>query len=188
MKRFYVLLLSCVLLQSAVHARAQATPLLSEVLAWINSHFQLVQFHSTGGGSTRITIESTSISLQGCQVSLHELHQTIDHYSGRPDARDERDMLASFALRDLRPDTIRVASYPPEPGRSEPSHYSILISARSPVPCSNTGPDVPALSSNSPVGAFEVYFAMRDMANRQAKAWHDAIVVCGGKAVPDNLY
>ncbi len=42
---------------------------------------------------------------------------------------------------------------------------------------------VPATLTN-----FYIPFFTKDMADRQAKAWHDAIVACGGKAAPDNLY
>lgn len=37
-------------------------------------------------------------------------------------------------------------------------------------------------------GAIDIAFSTKEMGDRQAKAWHDAIIGCGGKAVPDKLY
>jgi hypothetical protein len=34
----------------------------------------------------------------------------------------------------------------------------------------------------------ELYVADKEMADRMSHAWHDAIVACGGREVPDNLY
>jgi hypothetical protein len=84
-----------------------------------------------------------------------------------------------FDLKAIRPENLNV-------GLSPTGDTQLLLTFTNPLPVHDQGTD--GTNSFFPTTKFAIFFATREMADRHAKAWHDAIIGCGGKAVPDNLY
>ena len=84
-----------------------------------------------------------------------------------------------FDLSNLRPDKIFQA---PDEIYQPPGAF-LQIEAVNAIPIvQTTGPGSTTSSMRS---ALHIWFDSADSVDRQVKAWHDAIVGCGGKPIPD---
>ena len=87
-----------------------------------------------------------------------------------------------FDLSNLRPDEIFQA---PDKIFQPPGAF-LQIEAVNAIPIVQADGSGPTTSSMR--SALHIWFDSADLVDRQAKAWHDAILGCGGKAVPEKLY
>jgi hypothetical protein len=92
-----------------------------------------------------------------------------------------------FELSSLRPDTIEII----ETATSGHRRLTLNMPSIKPLPVTSkstavgnygSGPTSTSSSTYS-ISSLALVFATQDIANRQAKAWHDAIIGCGGKPV-----
>jgi len=169
------LILQCALLTLLAAAQQQPAPSVQQILTWINEHFEKVEYDD----GRFHTIEFSSLTFQGCSATLSERAT----YSGLANLV-HTEVYGPFDLSNLIPDKIKTSISTP-PGASAP-RFSLSIDSAHPDPLLHTASG--EQSSSEFMSTIYINFATQDMANRQAKAWHDAIVACGGKAVPDNLY
>ncbi len=167
MKRLCVMF-GCALLSLGAHAQQATTPNVSEILEWIGGHFE--DAHDSGGG------QQYTLDFHGCSTTLTE---TITYSKAGQGLVTQTRVWGPFALGNLIPSKIVVSPLQP--------FSKLTIGSAHPIQTQSTYSDGEKPSSDT-WPALWVMFATQAMANRQAKAWHDAIVACGGKAVPDNLY
>lgn len=177
--------------------RATAAPAqqsVPEILTWIGSHFETPEFSMVVEFSTdSIDMDNeklqTSITFQGCKVAITQVE--TDQYTkidtGLFDYSLVQTGTATLDLATARPDQVTAG----KGSQDQPPAHLIIKFARPfawhqeqkysahPVPQD--------LVNTSDISLVEIDFATLDMANRQAKAWRDAIVACGGKAAPADL-
>jgi hypothetical protein len=136
------------------------------------------------GQQQRNTI-SASMTFAGCKVTSFLVDLT---YSPSNDKKTHvRVTLSPFDLSTLRPDKITVTSSTSIRTLLQGQFgYDVLISSIAPITASSLDDDGPHYESQGM--GLSLSFPTKEIADRQAKAWHDAIIGCGGKAVPDNLY
>ena len=147
----------------------------SDTLTWIGTHFETVERVDPSSGSSINLV--ASMIFQGCQATL----TLNDTWIKQGKVWPNKTVLGPFEFSNLRPDTIKV--------RAEQGYISLHISAVNPTILElDVLAGLPAPTSGQMVRDLEIRFATQDMADRQAKAWHDAIIGCGGKAVSDKLY
>lgn len=163
-----------VLLILALSAYAQQ-PSVQDTLTWIGSHFESVRYATAFGSSTEQVVVSTQMDFHGCSVTVRESSR-----SSPPEPFDGTVTSGPFELGTLRPETIKIDPQP------QMHRYIMWISAVNTFPVSM--PDIHGNMISEPHNFLSIPFATEDMASRQAKAWRDAIIACGGRAVPDNLY
>ncbi|MGH2509947.1 MAG: hypothetical protein ACRDHZ_21410, partial [Ktedonobacteraceae bacterium] len=84
-----------------------------------------------------------------------------------------------FDLSNLRPDKIFQA----QDNIFQPPGAFLQIEAVNAIPIVQTDSSGPTTSSMR--SALHIWFDSPDLVDRQVKAWHDAIVGCGGKPIPD---
>lgn len=160
-------------------AQQTTTPPVSETLAWINQHFELVNTDTpaTSGMPAAHGQISFSLDFNGCTATLTQT-MLVNFPNGGAKPFASIMVTGPFNVGDIIPNKIIVAS-------PIATRYELNLALVRPVSVRITTGTSPTSITSSGVG---MYFATQDMANRQAKAWHDAAVACGGKAVPDNLY
>ena len=167
------------------------TPDATKALTWISSHMSTMTAPRTMlgagvNGSIAQVRDSYSLSFQGCQVTVYEVGITFTVFkSGETWASGNTTITwGPFDLSNLRPDKIdqtRDKFYQP-PGTF------LQIDAIQPIPVvQNNGPalGIPGSTVNVMRSALRIWFDSADSVDRQVKAWHDAIVGCGGKPIPD---
>ena len=84
-----------------------------------------------------------------------------------------------FDLSNLRPDKIFQA---PDEIYQPPGAF-LQIEAVNAIPIVQTAG--PGSTTSSMRSALHIWFDSADSVAQQAKAWHDSIVGCGGKPIPD---
>ena len=159
------------LVQAGPHAQASKTPL--EILGWIQTHFEttIVDFMGTH------TTNDFVLSFDGCQVTVTwRAHVLVNATSS-----DVINTSGPFDLGNLRsePEQMKVTT--------EDSIHKLKIYSTKPfltVTTDSFGGVQRVPNSHN----FLLLFATMDMAERQQKAWHDAIILCGGKQTHDHLY
>jgi hypothetical protein len=153
----------------------------TDILAWIGSHFEHVALPA---GPTETTNFDYALTFEGCQVTLTQMARSLDGNGRRiPGAPGSTTVIGPFPLSALRPDTMAVS-----PGFG--GGVNLVILAVTPtLPWISRASDTSAdEGSGSDKGGIQISFATQAMAQRQAKAWRDAITSCGGKGVSDRLY
>jgi hypothetical protein len=90
-----------------------------------------------------------------------------------------------FNLSNLNPDGISFPS-------SDAIATGLRILSVNAIPRTTTDKDITPIAkeytSTTMMGWVVIIFQTKDMAERQAKAWHNAILLCGGKKTQDDLY
>ena len=193
MKKHLALIIFFALLSLSTRAQQKTAQSVSEILSWISTHFEVSKV------STVVTFSSqsvdyaderfmTSITFEGCRVSITQVennrYDKVD--TGQFDYSLEQTGTAILDLSKGLPDAITTGK---GSDGQPPAHLNIKFAqpftwhqeqkySANPVP-----QDV---VDNFDVSQVEIEFATLDAANSQAKAWHDAIVGCGGKSVPGN--
>jgi hypothetical protein len=175
--RTFTIVTMLMLAMTAAQAQ-QPTPSAKDILSWISDHLEGVDYNVN---DLRLTV-STSLEIQGCQVTIRA--ERVGEKSDGTFQSTNKYTIGPFNLNNLRPDHISVGSSGQNP--------RMVINAISAIPVSREQTSAPSARTD---GVFtfswsfvQIDFATKEMANRQAKAWHDAIIGCGGRAVPDNLY
>lgn len=178
MKGLCALILSCACLCAVASAQQPTPPPASEILTWINQNFEKTQndIRATNGSPAQTAFTFFSLDFNACSVTLKETTLFT------PLNSSATEIYGPFNLGDLIPNKISV-SVP----TSTYNKSGLTLTPVHPIARHTTYSDGEAPGSDTTPGLV-IPFATQDMANRQAKAWHDAIVACGGKAVPDNLY
>jgi hypothetical protein len=192
MKKLSALIIFFALLPLSTRAQQKAAQSVSEILSWISTHFELAKV------STVVTFSSesvdyadekfmTSITFEGCRVSITQTennrYDKVD--TGQFDYSLEQIGTATLDLSKGLPDAITTGK---GSDGQPPAHLIIKFAqpfawhqeqkySANPVP-----QDV---VDNFDVSQVEIEFATLEAANGQAKAWHNAIVGCGGKSAPD---
>lgn len=192
MKKLFALVIFFALLPLSTRAQQKATQSVAEILSWISTHFEVAKV------STVVTFSSesvdyadekfmTSITFEGCRVSIvqteNNRYDKVD--TGQFDYSLEQTGAAALDLSKALPDAITTGK---GSDGQPPAHLIIKFAqpfawhqeqkySANPVP-----QDV---VDNFDVSQVEIEFATLDAANSQAKAWHNAIVGCGGKSAPD---
>ena len=143
-------------------------PEAAKALNWISGHMLTRTYSGSIVDGEAIQVwETSSLSFQGCRATVY--HTSI--YSTTQASRESTTMWGPFDLSNLRPDGI-----------SRPIGSVLQIAAVNAIPVVTTTPDH---TSTEMLGWLRIPFGSPDLVDRQAKAWHDAIVGCGGKPIPE---
>ena len=146
------------------------TPEAAKALNWISGHMLTRTYtvpNSNVDGATIQVWETSSLSFQGCRATVY--HTSI--YSNTNESLESTTTWGPFDLSNLRPDGI-----------SRPIGSFLQIAAVNAIPVVTSQKDH---TSTEMLGWLRIPFGSPDSADRQAKAWHDAIVGCGGKPIPE---
>lgn len=194
MKKYFVLIILFALLPLSLRAQQQAKPSLSETLAWISNHFEVAKVStvvtfSSGNVDYADETFTTSISFQGCRVSITQLennrYDKVD--TGQFDYSLEQTGTATLDLSKGIPDAVTA-----DKGSSGQPPAHLIVKFAQPFQWHqeqkySANPVPQDVVDNFNLNQIAIEFATLDAANSQAKAWHDAIVGCGGKPAPPNL-
>jgi hypothetical protein len=143
-----------------------------QILTWISEHLnQTVTWDDEQG--VHHTYQY-SIEFTGCDVTLTQIMDKTDSFTYGP-----------FNLKYVVPTQIEASKPADSHGR-----YWISLPFLHLVPRHVTSVAPGSPEDKHPSNeAFElIYLPSQDLADREAHAWHDAAVTCGGKPVPENLY
>ncbi len=159
------------------------TPDAAKALNWISGHMLPKTLHTMPGtsGSTIQMWETSSLSFQGCRVTIYDevIMFTVFRSGERYGSGTSEITWGPFDLSNLRPDKIFQA--PDEIYR--PPGAFLQIEAVNAIPIVQTAG--PGSTTSSMRSALHIWFDSADAVAQQAKAWHDSIVGCGGKPIPD---
>jgi len=151
----------------------------TKALSWISSHMPAKALRTIPVNGTTLQMwVSSSLSFQGCRVTIYEdtIMFTVFRDGDKYPSGSSTITWGPFDLSNLRPDKIFQA-----PGSdSQPPGAYLQIDAVSAIPIVQTPSTNSAMRS-----ALRIWFDSADLVDRQIKPWHDAIVACGGKPVPD---
>ncbi len=188
MQRFWALVLPFALLPLSLHAQQKATPSVPEILTWISSHFEVPEVSTVvilSGDQVDNVNEKfkTSITFQGCRVSVTQVE--TDRYTksdtGEFDYSLEQTGTATLDLSKGLPDEITAGK-----GAEGQPPAHVIIKFAQPFAWSreqrySAHPVPQDLLDTFDVKLIEIGFTTKELAVQQARAWHDAIVACGGK-------
>jgi S1-C subfamily serine protease len=156
----------------------------SEILDWIQTHLETITTKDigllVGVETTTTSTSSDAISFEGCQVTVTWTFTTT--LSTSPTyAAETITRYGPVDLGGLRsePEHMELTPGPDDNVLRLFSIKPFLIVTSNPMQSPNRNPD----GHN-----FPLIFATQNMAERQQKAWHDAIILCGGKKTKDDLY
>jgi len=158
------------------------TPDATEVLKWIASHMTTEAYDVTANGLTTRTRTTSSLSFQGCRTTVYVMSTTlaIGVYAGAIAPSKSTTTWGPFDLSNLLPDKISQ----PTP-TFLPSFLQIAAVNAIPVVSIDEDSTGEEHTSTQMYSWLRIPFDSPDSADKQAKAWHDAIVECGGKPIPD---
>ena len=153
----------------------------AETLNWIGSHMttETSDLTDASGITTRLWTTS-SLSFHGCQATIDVMFTMSAMVGANLVSTQSTTTWGPFDLSDLRPDKI-----------SQPTPTFLQISAVNAISTVSTNVDHTGEkhTSTATYSWLRIPFDSSDSAARQAKAWHDAIILCGGKpSAPDELY
>ena len=155
------------------------TPDAAKALNWISSHMVPRALHTIPGtsGTTIQMWETSSLSFQGGRVTIYDevIMFTVFRSGERYGSGTSEITLGPFDLSNLRPDKIFQA---PDDIFQPPGAF-LQIEAVNAIPIVQTAG--PGSTTSSMRSALHIWFDSADLVDRQVKAWHDAIVGCGGK-------
>ena len=162
------------------------TPDAAKALYWISSHMVPKAFYTFPGesGTTAEVSETSSLSFQGCRVTIYDEATVITVFRNGDRYRVETTTTwGPFDLSNLRPDKIVQA---PDENVQPPGAF-LRIDAVNAIPLL-VQTVAPGPTTSSMRSFVKLWFDSADLVDHQAKAWHDAIIGCGGKPAPDGLY
>ncbi|MGC2332538.1 MAG: trypsin-like peptidase domain-containing protein [Candidatus Acidiferrales bacterium] len=166
--------------------QVEASKTVSEILDWIQTHFDTVTTTSDIGVHSTDT-DTFGLSFESCQVTVTWIMQSfstdntptgtmttvygpLDLGGLRPEP--EEMPVKHEELSGLSMDRMRVYSI--KPFQIKETQETLGWTAK---------PNIQEDGHN-----FFLLFTTSGLAERQQKAWHDAILLCGGKKTQDNLY
>jgi Trypsin-like peptidase domain len=158
----------------------------AKALNWISGHMLSRALHTMPGvnGTTVQAWETSSLSFQGCRVTLYDetimstVFKSGEEYGSGPTTIT----WGPFDLSNLRPDEIFQV---PDKIWQPPGAF-LQIEAVNAIPVVQINSSGPTTSSM--LSGLHIWFDSAELVDRQVKAWHDAIVGCGGKKTQDDLY
>jgi hypothetical protein len=188
---------------AASNQTAKVAPV-ADILTWIGSHFDTITQVERDDWNSKTGTVTYSMSFQGCSATLisnftlsYTHINSADNLRGHIDSTQDEWTFGPFDLSKLRPDKIEAGSAPlpslvfkAEGGAPSPQLAFLAVNAI-PYKYVHDGrnwPLDPGQASSGVTQVVPIHFATQDIANSQAKAWRDAIIACGGKAVSDKLY
>jgi hypothetical protein len=159
---------------------------LSEILDWIQTHFDTITTTSDVGEHS-IDTDTFGLSFENCQVtvtwtmlsfsadntptgSVTNVYGPLDLGGLRPE--QDHMPVTHEELSGLSMDRMRVYSI--KPFQIKETQETLGWTQK---------PDIHEGAHN-----FFFLFTTSGLAERQQKAWHDAIILCGGKKTQDDLY
>ena len=157
-----------------------------QILNWIQTHFEVPTDESTlqliGGSMHTTRTVTTALSYKDCQVTVTEsITVTTAGASSLgvgPDSQGTIETRGPLDLGSLNPNLMLVEAH-------GIGHYWLEIASTKTFPEQWTGTH----NGKNLADAFPIDFVTRETAERQQKAWHDAILLCGGgKPTQDDLY
>jgi S1-C subfamily serine protease len=161
--------------QDFASTQDEAPKTVSEILDWIETHLETTTSKS-GGVNPDTYTSDFDLSFDGCQVTV------TWHFRSASLLTDTVTTDGPLDLAGLRPEPEQMPLTP-----EADSGYQLRLYSLKPFVSVHSYPwQSPERNPNA--HTFFLIFATQDMAERQQKAWRDAIVLCGGKAVPDKLY
>ncbi len=176
---------------------AQSPASAAEILSWISLHLDGISFPSTLTGDKKHQQTAKrdirmSMVYQGCLVYFSMLNGTLysNPTSGKALYSVTNDTISLLDLSKGTPDKIAAGA------NATTGDIELSIPFTQPIPTvyevDDTNPDsAPDYANLTAEDKLVIGFATQEMANRQAKAWHDAIVGCKAQAAPaapENLY
>ncbi len=162
-------------------AQVEASKTVSDVLDWIQTHFDTLSSpRDTRGWHDTDTF---GLSFENCQVTVtwsmdsfgadNALAGNITHVDGPFDLGGVRSEPEHMPI--THEDSFyRLRLYSVKPFQSKWTQETLGLTQK---------PETHDGAHN-----FMLLFATQDMAERQQEAWHDAIILCGGKKTQDDLY
>jgi hypothetical protein len=157
-----------------------------QILNWIQTHFEVPKDESTlqliGGSMHTTRTVTTALSFKDCQVTVTESITVTTagapSLGVAPDSQGTIETRGPLDLGSLNPNLMLVEAH-------GIGHYWLEIASTKTFPEQWTGTH----NGKNLADAFPIDFVTREMAERQQKAWHDAILLCGGgKPTQDDLY
>ncbi len=178
--------------QAAQTATAPGPASVAEILSWISQHLAAVdelsvpaKYPKNSAGKAHIDI---SIMYQGCLVFVKTDTHTVysNQSSGKTKEIEDESDVNVVELSRATPDGITVTANSPagDVQLSIPFSQQFLVLDEANYSDSDTMSYTEVGQSNK----LQIYFATPEIANRQAKAWRDAILGCKAQAAPENLY
>jgi hypothetical protein len=158
----------------------------SEILTWIALHFETLTFKDLNQSDTYTT--DSHISFGGCQVTVKDYIHPPTH--DQHNLGDSIIIDGPFNLGDFDPNGIELESFNSLADGS--NSFSLRLFSVQPFLFTTVLEDAGATtipsSRNPDAHNFRLLFNTKDMAERQQKAWRDAIILCGGKKTKGDLY
>jgi hypothetical protein len=157
-----------------------------QILNWIQTHFEVPTDESTvqliGGSAHTTRTVTNAISFKDCQVTVTESITVTTpgapSLGVAPDSQGTITTRGPLDLGSLNPNLMLVEAH-------GIGHYWLEIASTKTFPEQWTGTH----NGKNLADAFPIDFVTREIAERQQKAWHDAILLCGGgKPTQDDLY
>ncbi len=191
MKKTFALILFIALLPFSMRAQQHAAQSVSEILSWISTHFEEAEVSTVAtfdSGSVDYADRKymTSITFEGCRVSITQLeHNRYDKVdTGQFDYSLEQAGTATLDLSKGIPDAITA-----DKGSEGQPPAHLIVKFTQPFAWHreqkySANPVPQDVVDNFNVSQIAIEFATLDAAKSQAKAWHDAVVGCGGKSAP----
>ncbi len=191
MKKLFALIVFFSFLPFCVQAQRHAAQPVSEILSWISTHFEeakvsTVATFDTGAVDYANRKFITSITFEGCRVSLTQVennrYDKVD--TGQFDYSLEQTGTATLDLSNGIPDAITA-----DKGSEGQPPAHLIVKFAQPFQWHreqkySANPVPQDVVDDLTVSQIAIQFATLDAAKSQAKAWHDAIVGCGGKSAP----
>jgi hypothetical protein len=171
----------------------EQTPAAAEALKWIQANMTkeictssagTPQFGPNGDAGCEII---TKIAVQGCQATIYEETQLFIADS----LTQIEDTWGPFEVSALQPDEMGKPNH--AIGTLFPNDNVLVIFSLNPIPLVHSVTThsplttIPASTIRKMTNQVQIQFDSDSMLTRQEKAWHDAIVGCGGKPIP-NVY
>ena len=169
--------------QDFLETQVEAPKTISAILDWIQTHVVSETSDKVvviGGVTYQVTETNRfELSFEGCQVTV-TWHFNEDYHDGiiLPDAGE---IWGPFDLGSLRPESEHMP-ISPIGGAYRLRLYSIKPFLSRKLDRTQQQWDDPNARN------FIIEVSTQDMAERQQKAWHDAILLCGGKRTQGDLY
>ena len=163
----------------------EQTPNATEALRWIQANMTKESF--TSSLCTRCEV-TTHIEVQGCQATIYEETQLFTADS----LTQIQDTWGPFEVSALQPDEMGKPDH--AIGALFTNDNVLVIFSLNPIPLVHSATTHSAFATSPPatvrtmMNQLQIPFDSDAMLTRQEKAWHDAIVGCGGKKTQDDLY
>jgi V8-like Glu-specific endopeptidase len=160
----------------------EQTPNAAEALRWIQAN--MTKEICTSSSDTRCEI-TTNIAVQGCQATIYEETRIFIADS----LTQITDTWGPFAVSALQPDEMGKPKH--AIGTLFPNDNVLVIFSLNPIPLVHSAtiqsalPPIPPSTIRTVTNQLQIQFDSNTMLTRQEKAWHDAIIGCGGKPTSD---